>query len=142
MCLPFARGCFFGHPQGMPLRHLYSVICTLSGGHAGTAPTVLFSFGHPQGMPLRHLYSVLFRADTPVPPLRCCSLSGTHKGCPYGICTLLSLGHNNKTTLNQEPYKITASASLGTCRYFLFQAIITSTDLLHTPSLLHRGGRA
>ena len=72
MCLPFARGCFLGHPQGMPLRYLFSV---------------------------------LFRADTPVPPLRHCSLLGTHKGCPYGICTLLSFLHNNKTTLKQEAYK-------------------------------------
>ena len=31
-----------------------------------------------------HLSTVLFRADTPVPPLRRCSLLGTHKGCPYG----------------------------------------------------------
>ena len=40
---------------------------------------------------LCYLYSVLFRADTPVPPLWRCSLLGTHKGCPYGICTLLSV---------------------------------------------------
>ena len=38
---PFLAVVFFGHPQGMPLRYLFSVISTL------------FSFGHPQGMPLR-----------------------------------------------------------------------------------------
>ena len=55
---------------------LFSVLCYLLGGHAGTAPTALFSFGHPQGMPLRYLYSVL------------CTLYSFGRTCryrPYGV---------------------------------------------------------
>ena len=50
------------------------VLFALSGGHAGTAPTVLYSFGHPQGM-----------------PLRCCSLLGGHAGTAPTV--LYSFGH-------------------------------------------------
>ena len=62
-------------PTGAVLCYLYSVL--FLGTHKGC----------PYGV-------VLFRADTPVPPLRhlySVLFLGTHEGCPYRCCTLLSV---------------------------------------------------
>ena len=75
---------------------LYSVICSLYSlgrtyRYRPYGICTLCFLGHPQGMPLRRCtlsgthkgcpYGVvLFRADTPVPPLRRCSLLGGHAG--------------------------------------------------------------
>ena len=69
---------YFGHPQGMALR-----CCSLLGGHAGTAPTVLFSLGRTHRY--RPYGVVLFRAPTRDAPTALYSFGRTRRYRPYGV---------------------------------------------------------